>query len=122
MAALEKIPVLNPLTLRNTVGGELADIFEARGIENFEKLIGIEELRSKERLSNKVLKKAAEILVAPNIVEYLTGFQKEYLEEKPRYMANYTQAKKTYTKLKKVVPLLEGTEKVSIFQFALDRG
>ena len=25
MAALEKIPVLNPLTLRNTVGGELAD-------------------------------------------------------------------------------------------------
>ena len=35
MAALEKIPVLNPLTLRNTVGGELADIFEARGIKNF---------------------------------------------------------------------------------------
>ena len=26
MAALEKIPVLNPLTLRNTVGGELVDI------------------------------------------------------------------------------------------------
>ena len=46
MAALEKIPVLNPLTLRNTVGGELADIFEARGIENFE---------NKERLSDKTL-------------------------------------------------------------------
>ncbi len=122
MAALEKIPVLNPLTLRNTVGGELADIFEARGIENFEKLIGIEELRSKERLSNKVLKKAAEILVAPNIVEYLTDFQKEYLEEKPRYMANYTQAKKTYTKLKKVVPLLRGefTEGYDILDDILD--
>ena len=38
MAALEKIPVLNPLTLRNTVGGELVDIFEARGIKNFEEL------------------------------------------------------------------------------------
>ena len=48
MAALEKIPVLNPLTLRNTVGGELADIFEARGIKNFEELIGIKNLRSKE--------------------------------------------------------------------------
>ena len=43
MAALEKIPVLNPLTLRNTVGGELADIFEARGIKNFEELIGINQ-------------------------------------------------------------------------------
>ena len=53
MAALEKTPVLNPLTLRNTVGGELADIFEARGIENFEELIGIKELRKKERLSEK---------------------------------------------------------------------
>ena len=53
MAALEKIPVLNPLTLRNTVGGELADIFEARGIKNFEELIGIKNLRSKEQLSTK---------------------------------------------------------------------
>lgn len=57
MVALEKIPVLNPLTLRNTVGGELADMFEARGIENFEELIGIRDLRNKEKLSNKVLKK-----------------------------------------------------------------
>ena len=55
MAALEKIPVLNPLTLRNTVGGELADIFEARGIKNFEELIGIKNLRSKEQLSTKDL-------------------------------------------------------------------
>lgn len=108
MAALEKNPVLNPLTLRNTVGGELADIFEARGIENFEELIGVKELRSKERLSNKVILKAAKLLDTPDIVECLTNFQKEYLEEKPRYMANYAQAKKTYSKLKKVLPLLRG--------------
>jgi len=108
MAAPEKIPVLNPLTLRNTVGGELADIFEARGMENYEELIGVKELRSKERLSGKTLKKAAEILAAPDIVGYLTDFQKKYIEEKPRYMANYAQAKKTYTKLKKVLPLLRG--------------
>lgn len=108
MAALKKIPVLNPLVLRNTVGGELSDIFEARGIENFEQLIGVKDLSSKERLSNKVLKKASDILAIPNITEYLTAFQKEYLDEKPRYKANYDQSKKTYSKLKKVLPLLRG--------------
>lgn len=108
MAALEKIPVLNPLTLRNTVGGELADIFEARGIENFEELIGIKDLRNKDRLSDKTLRKASEILGDSNICTYLSDFQKEYLDEKPRYMANYNHAKKTYTKLKKVLPLLRG--------------
>ena len=122
MAALEKIPVLNPLTLRNTVGGELADIFEARGIKNFEELIGIKDLRSKEKLSNKALRKAAEILSDSNVCEYLINFQKEYLEEKPRYMANYNQAKKTYTKLKKVLPLLRGefTEGYDILDDILD--
>jgi len=122
MAALEKIPVLNPLTLRNTVGGELADIFEARGIDNFEELIGVKGLKSKERLSGKVLKKASDLLGAPELVEYLTEFQKEYLEEKPRYMANYAQAKKAYTKLKKVLPLLRGefTEGYDILDDILD--
>lgn len=122
MAALEKIPVLNPLTLRNTVGGELADIFEARGIKNFEELIGIKDLRSKEKLSNKALRKAAEVLSDSNVCEYLVNFQKEYLEEKPRYMANYNQAKKTYTKLKKVLPLLRGefTEGYDILDDILD--
>ncbi len=108
MAALEKIPVLNPLTLRNTVGGELADMFEARGIENYEELIGVKKLRSRERLSNRILIKASELLSAPDLVSYLIAFQKKYLEEKPRYMANYAQAKRNYTKLKKVFPLLRG--------------
>ena len=122
MAALEKIPVLNPLTLRNTVGGELVDIFEARGIKNFEELIGIKDLRSKEQLSNKALRKAAEILDDSNVCKYLADFQKEYLEEKPRYVANYNQAKKTYTKLKKVLPLLRGefTEGYDILDDILD--
>lgn len=122
MAALEKNPVLNPLTLRNTVGGELADIFEARGIENFEELIGVKELRNKERLSKKILEKSAEVLDTPEIIECLTDFQKEYLEEKPRYKANYAQAKKTYTKLKKVLPLLRGefTEGYDILEDILD--
>lgn len=108
MSALEKIPVLNPLSLRNTVGGELADMFEARGIENFESLIGIHDLRSKEKLSERALRRAAAILGDATIYDYLTDFQDEYLKEKPRYMSNYRHARKTYTKLKKVLPLLRG--------------
>ena len=76
MAALEKIPVLNPLTLRNTVGGELADIFEARGIKNFEELIGIKDLRSKEKLSNKASRKAAEILSDSNVLNIWLIFRR----------------------------------------------
>lgn len=122
MAALEKIPVLNPLTLRNNVGEELADILEARSIGNFEELLGINDLKSKERLSNKVLKKVSDILDAPDLIEYLTGFQQKYLEEKSRYMSNYAQAKKTYTKLKKVLPLLrnEFTEGYDVLDDILD--
>lgn len=108
MSALEKIPVLDPLTLRNNVGEELADIFEARGIDDFEKRIGITDLRKKERLSDNILQKAADILGSIEIIQYLKEFQKEYLAEKPRYKANYAKAKKTYTKLKKVLPLLKG--------------
>ncbi|MBQ7482536.1 MAG: ImmA/IrrE family metallo-endopeptidase [Bacteroidaceae bacterium] len=122
MAALEKTPVLNPLTLRNTVGRELADIFEARDIKNFEDIIGINNLKSKERLSKKTLEKASEILGNSEVCEYLSNFQKEYFKEKPRYEANYRQAKKTYTKLKCVLPLLRGefTEGYDILDDILD--
>lgn len=108
MAALEKIPVLNPLSLRNTVGGELADIFEARGIVDYENIIGVKNLRTKERLSDKILKKASDILNDNSLAEELSAFQAIYIKEKPVYMANYSQAKKAYTKLKKVLPLLRG--------------
>lgn len=108
MSVLEKITVLNPLTLRNTVGGELADMFESKGILDYERLIGIRNLKTKEKLSDKVLNKASEILGSPGISSYLSAFQKEYLEEKPQYKKNYLEAKKTYNKLKKVLPLLRG--------------
>jgi Zn-dependent peptidase ImmA (M78 family) len=106
MSAIEKIPVLNPLTLRNTVGGELADIFEARRIVDFENLLGVKDLRSKERLSKRVLVKASKLLESPQIVETLTNFQETYLEEKPRYIQKYKQAQKLYRKLSGVIPLL----------------
>lgn len=108
MAVLEKISVLNPLSLRNTVGGELADMMEARGIGNYEELLGVKGLRAKERLSGTVMKKAAKLLGSPDLVSRLAVFQKEYLDEKPRYMRAYTEAKKNYAKMRGIVPLLRG--------------
>lgn len=108
MATTEKHTVLNPLTLRNTVGEELLETLEARGIENAEELLGVAGLKDKERLSSKVMKKAADIMGEPFMVQYLTNFQNDYLKEKPRYLAHYKEAKLAFAKLKKVVPLLRG--------------
>lgn len=108
MDAPEKIDVLNPLSLRNTIGDEIADMMEARGVKGFETLIGVNGLRGKERLSQKALRKAADILGNPGLLNPLTSFQQSYLDEKPRYVASYKQAKKAYAKLKSVRPLLRG--------------
>lgn len=107
MATLkEKDKVLNPLRLRNNVGEELADILEAHDIKNPEEYIGIKNLRHREILPEKKLNIVANKLNIPELVEYLTSFQKEYLEEKPRYEESYKQAKETYQKLKNAVDYL----------------
>lgn len=108
MSATEKISVLNPLTMRNTVGAELADIFEARGINDYEALLRVKDLRLKERLSGKMLKRAADLLESPDLPRSLSEFQKEYLDEKPKYVAAYNEAKRAFARLKKVWPLLRG--------------
>ncbi len=108
MVTLDKIPVLNPLLLRNTVGAELVDIFEARGFTDIDEIVGVKELKSKEKLSKHTLQKAADTLECPEIIEYLENFQKNYAEERPKYQESYKQAKQAYAKLKKVLPLLRG--------------
>ena len=51
MASQEKkVAVLDPLSLRNTVGAELADMLEARGVDHAEALLGVRGLRGRERL------------------------------------------------------------------------
>lgn len=106
METYKKVEVLNPLTLRNTVGGELADIFEAHGINGYENMIKVKHLKSKEQLSDKIIKRSADILGAPHLIQYLTGFQKEYMEEKARHKDSYDKAKLAYRKLKKINPML----------------
>lgn len=102
----KKVSVLNPLSLRNTVGAELADVFELYGIDNYEELIGVPNLRLKEHLSLKIINKTSEILDNAQIVEFLTSFQEDYLMEKSRYLSNYKKAKKSFSKLRKALHFL----------------
>lgn len=109
MDAKNKPSVLNPLSLRNTVGAELADILEARGIHNYNHLLGVADLSSKEKLSKSVLKRLQGLINDyQEIVDYLKDFQSNYLEEKPRYQENFKIAKKNFTLLKKALPLMRG--------------
>ncbi|WP_305156654.1 ImmA/IrrE family metallo-endopeptidase [uncultured Muribaculum sp.] len=109
MEARNKPNVLNMLTNRNTVGGELADIFEANGVDNYEEALGVSDLRSKEKLSKKVIAKANELLGGRNgLSQYLIDFQNKYLEDKPHFIESYKNAKRSFTILKKALPMLKG--------------
>lgn len=100
--------VLNPLSLRNTVGGELADILEAGGIADCGPFGGQDKLRSRERLPKKARKTACELLGDPGLEGYLKAFEERYLSDKRLYADSYKRAKKAFGRLKDVQPLLRG--------------
>lgn len=109
MEAMNKPNVTNPLALRNTVGAELADIFDARGIEDYENALGVANLRSKERLSKSIIKKAIALLGADDsLYNVLKKFQENYLAEKPKCVESFKAAKKNFTKLKNALLLMRG--------------
>lgn len=82
-------------------------MLEAHGVEHAEALLGVKGLRGRERLPEGVMRKASALLGIP-VEEYLARFQASYLQEKPRYRAGYACAKRAYTQLKDVLPLLRG--------------
>lgn len=109
MEANVKPAVLNPIVFRNTVGAELVDILEARGIKGYEELLKVKDLSSKEKLSKSIHKKLSNILEDySDVKEYLERFQADYLEEKERCQSSYALAKKNYTRLKKAHQLMRG--------------
>ena len=107
MEIMIKENVKNPLSCRNTVGAELADIFEIRGLENYGELLGVKDLRRKEKLSETIRKKAAFILDDEGLVSYLQRFEDSYLRDKPKYLEKFAKAKKAYKEMKDIVPLLK---------------
>lgn len=106
----KKQNVLNPITLHNTVGAELAYIFDSHGIHDYESTLGIKDLISKEKLTIAERKKAAEVLKIPELYGFLTRFQDGYREAKKKYQASesYKTAKQNYNSLKDVGKLLKG--------------
>ena len=104
-----KPAVLNPILLRNTVGAELADILEARGIKDIDTVMGTTNLRAKERLTKPMIKKIRSIIPdSDNILAFLARFQETYLQEKEKCKKSYALSKKNFTKLKKAIPMMKG--------------
>lgn len=97
-----KPSVLNPLVLRNTVGAELADILEARGINESDALMGVSNLRAKEKLTKPMIKKLQSILTdSESVIAFLERFQEEYFQEK-------SNAKKVTSRQKEFYQIKEG--------------
>lgn len=104
--AKQKENVINPMVLLNTVGMEVCDILSQRGIQDYESIVGIQNLSQKETLTNKQIDKVCAILNDTNIRDFILSFQSNYLLEKKKAEQSFKQAKKNYTKLKVVLPLL----------------
>lgn len=112
MGSQSKPLVFNSFSLRNTVGAELVEILEARGIENYEELLGVKDLRSEEELSNCLLEKIGAIQrfneeERAEIPKYLETFQEKYLEEKKRYKVIYKDDLANFRRLEKTLTLLK---------------
>ncbi len=103
----EKENVCNPMDLMNTIGRELVDIFELSSIKDGEARLGIKNLASKERLTEKQIDKVCEILGRGDEMRYfIRSFQDNYVEQKAKAIESYKQSKKNFTKLKNILPLL----------------
>lgn len=102
-----KVDVLNPLSMFNTVGKELEEIFLSRGVTDASLRMGIKDLAGKEKLTDKQIEKAKDLLeMDDEFCKYLHKFQEDYQLEKEKCKASYKEAKKNFTRLKDILPLL----------------
>jgi hypothetical protein len=106
MKAENKCEVLNSLTLFNTVGAELVEIFEAHGIHNYEDLLKVKNLEKKETLSPSLRDKAAKIVKSDSLQGFLERFENNYLKKRAECNEAHKKAKENFRKLKGVLPLL----------------
>lgn len=103
-----KVGVINSLSMFNTVGQELESIFMAHGIHDAGNRMGIKDLSGKEILTEGQIEKARKLLNAgEDLKGFLVNFQTEYQNDKIKCQTRYQEAKKNYTKLKNILPLLK---------------
>ncbi len=118
-----KVRVQNPLSMFNTVGQELENIFAAHNINDAEEQIGIKNLSRKEYLTDRQIEKACQITgLGIELKTFLVNFQQEYKRDKMQCMARYKESRKNFTQLKKILPLLrnEFNEGVDLLDDILD--
>ena len=100
-----KPEVYNPVLSLRTVGQELEEAFAAQNKNTA--LLGISNLSTKTKLSDKQMQKACKLLgVDDFFIGVLKSIQKEYQEKEPKYKASYKEALQNFRKFKKVLPLL----------------
>lgn len=118
----QKISVLNPLDLLNTVGQEVEAIFAANGKDASE-FMPIDKLRKKVRFSEKEIARICDMLeMDEDLSSFIRNYQADYANEKEKAAVSFKASKKAFTKLKNIVPLLrnEFTQGKDILDDILD--
>jgi hypothetical protein len=107
-----KDDVLNPITLHNTIGGELEDILRTneKNKVDFEKFMGWEnrDFSSIKKLSKADISKISVYLNLDGLVKYLHNFQEDYRVMEKKALFDYNRNKKLFAKLKGVRRMLNG--------------
>lgn len=102
----QKVNVLNPIELLNTVGQEVESVFEAQGKDVVD-FMSVDRLRAKTKFSDKEISRLCAVLGLGNeLATFIRNYQEDYAVEKKKASVAYKNSKKAFTKLKGILPLL----------------
>lgn len=102
----QKVNVINPLELLNTVGQEVESVFAAKG-KNVVDFMPIDKLQAKVKFSEREIAKLCEILgMEDELATFIRNYQEDYAREKKKAAISFKASKKAFTKLKNILPLL----------------
>lgn len=102
----QKVNVINPLTLLNTIGQEVENIFTVHG-KNAIDFMPIDKLRAKVRFSEREIGRLCEKLgMGDELATFIRNFQADYVKEKKKASISFKESKKAFTKLRNILPLL----------------
>ena len=102
----QKVNVVNPLTLLNTVEQEVENIFTAHG-KNVIDFMPIDKLRAKVKFSEKEIHRLCKKLgMGDELVTFIRNYQEDYVNEKKKASLSFKKSKKAFTQLRDILPLL----------------
>lgn len=101
-----KVNVKNPLSLLNTIGQEVENIFAAQGKDVID-FMPLDKLRAKTNFSEREIVRLRDLLGLGNeLTSFIHSYQEDYAKEKKKASVSFKASKKSFTKLKSVLPLL----------------